>query len=464
MKLHALLAITGLTLGVIATTPVFAASKDDVAALRAEIQALQARLDKMEVAATKTDSKIASTTATTSSKTTAPAAPSTTVSGPIATGQPVVAGKNPNSIVIPGTNTTLTWNGYVKADMAYDVARGYGNPFVKWGVIPLDNAVTNKKAGEFSATARQTRIGFGTETPTDFGPLKVFVETDFYGSNDSSTAELATNPNGNVLRHAYGQLGNVLVGQTWSTFWDGDAHPDSLDYAGPVGVTIVRQVQARYTQALDNNWTLQGAIENPYSDFTNRSSSTVSTSEELPDLVAATTYKDSWGHVSLRGVARRIAALNETRATTDATTGYGLSLSGKVNTFGKDTLRARAVYGDGIGRYMYDVATGGNGNVYTNSGIKTQEVWGGYADYTHFWTDTLRSNLMAGYLRTDNNSAINGATSSNNKFVTSQHANVIWQITPKFSSGVEYMHGVRSQQDGQGGHLDRVMMSGMYNF
>ena len=72
-------------------------------------------------------------------------------------------------------------------------------------------------------------------------------EIDFFGSRHRRPAhqQHATRP---VLRHAYVQWGNWLVGQTWSNFMDVATLPEAVDFIGPTdGTTFVRQPQVRYT-------------------------------------------------------------------------------------------------------------------------------------------------------------------------------------------------------------------------
>ena len=52
------------------------------------------------------------------------------------------------------------------------------------------------------------------------------------------------------LRHAYAQVLNVLLGQSFSNFMDPDAGPDTLDFQGPNAQVSIRNPQFRYRFAL----------------------------------------------------------------------------------------------------------------------------------------------------------------------------------------------------------------------
>lgn len=359
-------------------------------------------------------------------------------------------------IDIPGTDSAVKFGAYVKVDASYDIGKAYGNDFVSFGGIPLDNSQNDNQDGEFNMNVRQTRINMTTMTDTEMGDLKVFVEGDFFGTAGTQTT---TNSHGFRLRHAYGELGNWMVGQNWSTFQDTGVYPGSLDLIGGVGTTHLRQPQIRYTGKISDQTSLAVAIENPSGDINDSSSSSIVT-EQFPDVTAALTHKSDWGHVSLRGMAREIHVQDTVTANEEDEFGWGLSVSGKVKLGEKDSIFGRYAGGDGIGRYLFDVA--GNGAAYTTDQLETQTAHGGHATYRHYWTDNLSSNLIGGYVSIDNDTNIVGTAV--NESIYSAHANLIWQPVEKVKVGVEYMHGERELENGTEGDLDRVLTSFIYSF
>lgn len=374
-------------------------------------------------------------------------------------GEPVVGGSMPGSFKLPGTNTSVKFGGYVKLDAIADVNHAYGAQFANFAAIPLDTAGAANQDGQFNAHARQSRLNMETRTPTDLGELKTFLEIDFFGSARGNAN--TTNGEGVQLRQAYGQLGHVLAGQTWSNFMDFDAYPESLDYIGPSGLTFIRQSQVRYTDKIDDKLAYSLALENPNTDFTSPTATDVNLSD-LPDATAKLQYKDSFGHVALRGLARKLNAGNSASGVEDEDYGWGLGASGKINALEKDALFFQAVYGDGIGRYLFDVAISGNGTTYVSNRVDGQTAYGGYVAYQHYWSKEFRSNLIGGYTGIDNNVALTGITA--NKEIMSGHINLIWQPMASYKVGVEYMHGFRKLESGVEGDLDRVQGSFMYLF
>jgi len=170
--------------------------------------------------------------------------------------------------------------GYVKVDAIYDLDQDLG-PSLDASVI--DTTPGLPSSPNFQMHAQQTRLNV---TATG-DKLKIFVEGDFYGGQGN---ELVTNSAHFRLRHAYGEIGNFLAGQTWSTFLDANwiVSPSTVDFAGPAGaINTVRQAQFRWTAAEG----LDLAIENPENRIEGESHS-----DTLPDFVVryASTGKISW--------------------------------------------------------------------------------------------------------------------------------------------------------------------------
>ena len=95
--------------------------------------------------------------------------------------------------------------------------------------------------------ARETRLILDIRGPVEGSELRMFVETDFYGS-------------GNVLRlrHAYGSYKGLLAGQTWSTFVDDANMPNTIDFESPMAFPSIRQAQARFTAKLGDEFVVVG--------------------------------------------------------------------------------------------------------------------------------------------------------------------------------------------------------------
>lgn len=387
-----------------------------------------------------------------------------------AAGNPAAPAPAPHkdSVLIPGTDTRLKFGGYVKLDAIHDfnmTRSGSGEDFGLYAAIPLDGSTEDEKGANTRLHARQTRLNVTATTPTDHGDLKVFVEGDFYGTGGSQTS---TNATAFALRHAYGELGNVLIGQTWSNYMDLAAYPESIDFQGVSGNTLLRQGQIRYTHKPSGSKnTYSIAIENPASDVLSAPANpgTDSGVENVPDLTAKARFVGDNGEISLKAVARKIEAFSSTGGNSDSEFGYAVGLSGKLNVGKKDDFRFQVGYGDGIGRYIYDLAAASQAAGFNSSAdtLETVEAIGGYAAYRHWWNDKTRTNIIAGTTQVlDNPSFL--APASTNESVMSAHGNLIWSVTDKVDLGGEYIYGHRETESGAGGTLHRAQFSAIYKF
>jgi hypothetical protein len=165
--------------------------------------------------------------------------------------------------------------------------------------------------------------------------------------------------------------------------------------------------------------------------------------------------------------------------------GYGLNLTGHLNTWGKDALKGGVFVGRGLDHYMGDyggnqgleigfgAASGCTANTWCTS-VPTS--WGIYGSYQHFWTDALRSTLGVGYSHVNNNAVLLGAFNNinvANEDHTSVVANLIWSPVPKVDLGVEYIWyhvdyvanplGVVGGP-GNGGTDNRVVVESIFHF
>ncbi len=114
----------------------------------------------------------------------------------------------------------------------------------------------------------------GITGPAEGRDLELFLEGDFYGTGNAFR-----------VRHAYGQYGVVLAGQTWTTVMDERNIPPTIDFETPLAAPFVRQGLLRITTGLSQRSDLafaveesdpqilippgvQGTTERPWPDFT----------------------------------------------------------------------------------------------------------------------------------------------------------------------------------------------------
>jgi hypothetical protein len=365
----------------------------------------------------------------------------------------------------PGTS--FFFSGYFKADgMWSHTADGEltesnsARDFYVPGGTPV--AGLSESSSDFDAHAKQSRLIFGTDTILDGGDkLQTRFEFDFFGSITGD--QRVTNTYAPTLRHAFVQWRNWLVGQTWSNFQDPAVLVDSVDYIGATdGTVFVRQPQVRYTRG-----GFSFSVENPETTITPFGGGTggnarITTDDSsLPDLTARYTFKGSWGHFSIAGLARELKyQTTGTGAINDSTWSAAASLSGKFNIGKSDDIRYMLTGGN-LGRYVglnfsNDAVLDGDGNLKTIDGIA------GYVAWRHVWSPKWRTNLY--YAMQDYNNDLSLTGGKVNKQSQSYTGNIFFTPLPKLDIGAEFRHAIRELENGDDGTLDRLQFTTRYSF
>ncbi len=355
---------------------------------------------------------------------------------------------------IPGTETLLKIGGYAKADFIYDTKPIGSYDYFVTAQIPTSGPDTNR-GSQFTVQAKQTRLNVDVRRETEWGTARLFVEGDWFGD-----ASFDFNPGSYQfrLRHAFGQVGNIAAGYSFSAFMDNDAFPDTLDFEGPPSGVYLTDAAARYTWKLGRNWSLAVAAEAPDAQVTAPVGSGHST---MPDIIARGRYETDAGHFQASGVLRRIGWRSGGDAS-DTVPGYGVNLAGSVKTFDDDYMVFGGVWGKGIARYVNDIGGSGLDAVVDPQGqLEALEAYGGYAGYTHYWNPKLRSTAVAGYLGMNNKSF-----QAANAFDNSQYysANVIWNPAGSLNLGLEVLYGLHETRDGLSANDTRFQASIQYDF
>ena len=370
--------------------------------------------------------------------------------------KPVVAGDSGGSWKVPGSNTSISFSGYVKADLVYDTGNDGGQTFYVEDIELNDVAEGEKdEKGQFGFSARQSRIRFDSRTATEMGTVNTRIEGDFSFSGDKNPLR---------LRHAYGSLGPVLAGQSWTIFGDEDTYADTLDFDGPVGVASARAPQIRYSAAPADGVAIQAAIEKNGGGTVLGSRSAPDQDDEdlttkLPAFLAALRYRPGWGAVNLT------SALQQVEYKGKNATAYAGHIGAHVKATDATQILATFNYSSGApGRILY----AGNAAALVDGELKLQKAVGGMVGIKHSWSDTLRSNLYVGYVKIDTPKGVAYADKEN-KSLRTVHANLLWNPAPKSQVGVEFMHGQRKANPKAGGaerkgQDSRVQVSFQYSF
>jgi len=373
----------------------------------------------------------------------------------------------PGVFKIPGTESTIKFYGYVQLDTTLDFSGRVGdiedNDWASFlPAVPNDNSVRgNRYNPQWYLTARTSRFGIQTSTPSAMGNIGVRLEGDFNGPNQFQS-ETFTNSVLFRLRHAYGTVGNLLVGQTWTTFLDFGAAPDTVDFNGPGSLALVRNPMIRYTLPFGSGMSLALAAENRRGQQRGGESYF----QSLPDLHANFSWGGDAGTFSARAVTQRLTTAPATDVAPKSGQSIAFAVSGSYK-LGKDTVMAQFAGGPGVGRYLLNAAGAPFADSNTAGDVKFWTVYGAHAAYTHVWSPAFRSTVVGAYSWIVD-PKIDGAIADNTqqKEYVQVFGNTFWSFAKNAEFGVEYAYGQWKTfgPDVQKGTQNRVNASFHYNF
>ena len=382
----------------------------------------------------------------------------------------LATGDFPGSWKMPGTNTSVSFSGYVKFDAIHDFNTDLGDSFEAYGKFPLKGADDRPKT---SFHARQSRIRFDSLTKTDAGDLKTRIEGDFYYYDGAPFR----------LRHAYGSLGPVLAGQTWSIFQDEDTYADTVDFGGPVGIVSSRRSQLRYTWSMGKSLTGQVAIEDPGEPKIVRfdvsapkvglengepvlkagSPERVASpsQDRLPNFLAALRFRPSWGAVNVSGMLGEVRYNKDN--VEDNLSIYGLHVGGHVKLLDATKLLATSNIGKG-GLAGYLIGGGPAATLDDEGELTAVDSMGGFFGLTHKWSASVGSGLYYGWVENDYDESAKKMFAGDHAELRTLHANFWWSPAPKLRVGLELIKGWRETNDDQEGEATRAQLGIQYSF
>jgi hypothetical protein len=384
----------------------------------------------------------------------------------------VTRGMMPGSFVVPGTNTSFRLRGFVRLAALEDLQPIATPDLFATNAIP----VPQQDGQNFNMSARISRFGFDTWTPTTFHEWNVhtFIEGDFFNGPGQ-----AAGGGGNPfrLRHAFFDFGYFRFGQQNSVFMDGNNWPSLVDFQGPNSWVNQRQPSARMTIPLADRLYWATSVERPFSDITTNGLGT--NVQDIPDVATHLRYEGDVGHLQLSGIVRTIE-FQPTGVDTERLTGGGICGSAVVHPWayltGTDPVheanpsgltRSRILlmgeWGPGLGRYINDLAGQGfDGQVDPITGqFDLVDAFGWNASYEHWYSENWLSNFTFGNVRVDNNAGQLATTYDSARYVA---ASLWWLPVRRMSFGVEYLFGQRENLDGQDAQSQRIHGLFQYNF
>ena len=361
-----------------------------------------------------------------------------------------------STIKVPNTNTALTFSGFIRASAIHDFD-GISSPtqFVVSDIV-VNGQPTGQPSDRTTFTANASRFVLSSSTPLQKGKLSTFLSWDFLDNTTSSKAALR-------FRQAWAQLdnfvlgGDLRMGQAWTAWDDLGALPETMDIKGPNGAQKKRQPLIRWARDFQDKYTLWIGLENPSYKITNGD-----TESAWPDTVVSLKWQGDWGHLKPALIGRQIKG-DGSNSGSDTAIGWGTQLAGKIKVpllSEKDNFKFQVVYGSGIGSYNndkdYDDALFNNGG-----DLKTINSFQGYSAFQHWWTGSLRSSAVFGWVDVDNRDA-QSDDSLNRTLYTA--GNLVWSPYKQVDIGIEYLWGKRENKNNDDGTANRIQATTKVKF
>jgi hypothetical protein len=382
-------------------------------------------------------------------------------------------------VPIPNTPVLIKFNAKPRVDFTDD-PQNTGNPdrFVT-AQIPVDGDFFKGGGNQFNVNARGSQLSLDVRAPELPGSPRFYYQNDFFGSGGG---ELPFR-----VRQLYGQIYNVVLGQTFSVFEDPDAWPDTVDYEGPNSAIFARRPLVRYMLPLNKKWQLNFGLEKPGSEVDTSPDPDAQQVNHAPDGGLNIRWEDSvYGHVQLGAIFRDIGVKGPVVGNQN-TFGWGVNLSSSLNVFERqptseivasateknvvagvqrdvkpifDSLQTQLTYGQGLFRYFNDDFQNNDAAFDSSGDLKAIPAFGAMIGYTHQWNDYLRSTASYGYVHLDNQFSQEPGAYHQTHYAS---LNLVWKARKRLSIGFEALYGHKEEKDGADGDAFRFQIGALYS-
>jgi hypothetical protein len=354
-------------------------------------------------------------------------------------------------IPIPNTPVLIKFNAKPRVDITDD-PENTGNPdrFVT-AQIPVDGDFFKNGGNQFNVNSKGSQLSIDVRAPEIDGSPRFYYQNDFFGNG----GELEFR-----VRQLYGEIYNVVLGQTFSVFEDPDAWPDTVDYEGPNSAVFARRPLVRYQWEINKNWQMNFGLEKPSSEVDTSIDPSAVGVDHAPDGGLNVRWEDKQiGHVQLGAIFRDIGVKGQIVGS-QSTFGWGLNLSSSLNITENDSVQTQLTYGQGLFRYFNDDFINNDAAFDRSGNLTAIPAFGGMIGFTHKWNDTFRSTASYGYVQLDNE-----FSQAPSAYHLTHYAslNLVWQIRKRLSIGFEGLYGHKEEKSGADGDAFRLQLGIVYS-
>ncbi len=261
--------------------------------------------------------------------------------------------------------------------------------------------------------------------------------------------------------YVYMRYRNFLVGYSTSLYNDKATDPFTIDNHGPVASGVHDNIQVNFQKYVSGGIRFGVGIEAPKNDYTGyvpadapADNMTASVRQRIPDVPFYIGYtSDTYSHVRLSGIVRGLTYRDNIAGCNRTVPGAGLKFTGSwvADPF---VFYAQAQGGKGMASYIQDNDGLGLDLVPDNSRpgrLVAPWAWGCIAGVQYNFSRSLFATAVYSYMHNYVDPYVSAVGIPYDSQLRSGHyilGNVIWQISPLFRTGMEYVRTVRNNCDG----------------
>lgn len=306
-------------------------------------------------------------------------------------------------------------------------------------------------APNFYTGINQSRLGFEvTRRTKDNHDIFIRIESDFQGPYGSFR-----------VRHAYGQIGRFLIGQTWTLFNNVSYLPATVSKT--VGRIGLRSPQFRYSKSINKKMRWSAAIEysSPIINIPDAADGTLL--QVIPDFTGRYSYNTDQYSYQVAAVISTISGRINDTSPINYAFGFGASFSGKMKVKSYGNLYLSLTTGKAVSHFMDLYNNQGEDLAYDPQTDKYTPLFStsGYLAFEHNFPNNFSANLSFGM-----SSIKNKSFQSDDAYNYSYNAlfNVFWLPIEGARAGIELANGQRFDLGGARGIASRVSLLIYYDF
>lgn len=358
---------------------------------------------------------------------------------------------------IPGTDTCIKIGGYVRLEAYHNEAGGLYAEGTQQGAFTRHSATYAMQA--------RFRMSADVRTQTEYGTLRSYFAFGLNALNNPGGAFETAGPTIAVaMERAFIQFAGFTLGRsdTFFAFYNGAAYglvPFGFDgSSGPSGLNV-----AAYTWQFGNGLSATFSVEDQIAHSAGivdlgRGGSTAGVmgsnlfagnaggdqeGQRIPDMVGNLRVDQAWGSAQIMGALHNVGVRYNTQTNSANCNGAGTNtvecghpgnkwgwavgagMTLKMPWDPKDTLSGQIAFAEGASKYVAftygnrslhrddisvgafnDAVFGGVGRTAGGqSDIELTKTWGGTLAFEHYWTPSLRTSWVAGYMEVEYNDA-----------------------------------------------------------